>query len=184
MIVGGIFGPKKSGKTTLAQHLSVEYWNAENRRTLVFDPNFSAWGETCWVGQNEADFWRVVWSTQNCLIICDDAASSINRDSDLVDVFTRINHNGHKLLIIGHGGRNLLPVMREQMDTLYLFKCSPKQADTWYEEVWSDEEILKQAPTLGQYEFLLIRQYQTCVKMKLDLKKVSEEKPTVGTENA
>lgn len=168
MIVGGIFGPKKSGKTTLAQHLAESYWKKENRRTLVYDPNHAKWGECCWVAKTEAEFWHTAWRTQNCLLICDDAANSINRDGDLVDVFTRINHNGHKLLVIGHNGTNLLPVMRQQMDVLYLFRTSPKEAARWYEEVWPDEAILT-ANTLERYEFLYIRQYQKTSKMKLDL---------------
>lgn len=167
MIVGGIFGPKKSGKTTLGRYLAEQYWMQEDRRALVLDPNHSDWGSYCWQAPNEEIFWAKVWATKNALIICDDAASSINRNADLIDVFTRINHNGHKLLVIGHNGTNLLPVMREQMDTLYLFRATPTAATKWY-EIFSYEEVLK-ASELKQYEFLFIRSYMPVEKKILTL---------------
>ena len=172
MIVGGIFGPKKSGKTTLGQYLGREYWNAENRRCLVNDPNNSEWGPHFWVAKNEDEFWATAWKTQNCLLICDDAAASIARDGDLVDVFTRINHNGHKLLVIGHSGVNLLPQMREQMDTLYLFKTSPKAAAMWF-EIFPDP-ALDSAVHLGRYEFLYVRQYEKTEKKILTVDQISD----------
>jgi GTPase SAR1 family protein len=180
MIVGGIFGPKKSGKTTLACHLAREYWNAENRRTLVNDPNGTdTWGPHCWLPETviegrrildqerEERFWEAVWATHNCLIICDDAGKTINRNSELNDVFTRINHNGHKLLVVGHGGTNLNPLMRQQMDVLYLFRTTPKESEKWF-EVFGDEQ-LKQAHKLQQYEFLYVRQYQETQRLILDV---------------
>lgn len=157
MIVGGIFGPKKSGKTTLARHLAVQYWELEGRRSLVLDPNNSDWPDCCLQLPSEEIFWNTCWRTKNCLIICDDAAASIARDGDLTDVFTRINHNGHKLLVVGHNGTNLLPTMREQMDVLYLFRATPKAAGYWY-DVFGQEEIL-QSNQLKRYEFLHIENY-------------------------
>lgn len=180
MIVGGIFGPKKSGKTTLANKLAEEYWNQEGRRTLVLDPNQTdAWGPSCWqpdetfhgkettAEEREAQFWHTVWSTTNCLVICDDAGKTIDRDDSLTDVFTRINHNGHKLLVIGHSGTNLNPTMRQQMDVIYLFRTTPSAAKAWY-EVFGYEEI-KSSYTLDRYEFFYVRQYEGVQKLKLDI---------------
>src|ERR1035437_4953489 len=168
MIVGGIFGPKKSGKTTLAHHLGNEYWQQEGRRCLVNDPNFTdKWGANFWVAPNEDEFWIAAWSTKNCLLICDDAGKTIDRDDALTDVFTRINHNGHKLLVVGHNGVNLNPTMREQMDVLYLFRTTPTASKKWYEIFGNDE--LKDAHHLGRYEFYYARQYEGVQKLKLDL---------------
>lgn len=180
MIVGGIFGPKKSGKTTLADHLAQEYWQKENRRCLVNDPNGTdSWSACCWQPEfqkngkripddvREKQFWDVAWSTQNCLLICDDAGKTIDRNDELTDVFTRINHNGHKLLVVGHSGVNLNPTMREQMDVLYLFRTTPSASKKWYEVFGADE--LKTAHKLGRYEFFYVRQYEPTEKLKLDL---------------
>jgi hypothetical protein len=189
MIVGGIFGRKKSGKTTLAKHLGVEYWHSEDRRSLVLDPNATDnWGSNFWVTSDDALFWHTAWSTKHCLLIVDDAGKSIDRDSELTDAFTRINHNGHKLLVIGHDGVNLTRVMREQMDTLYLFAAGNKAVEKW-EEVFPDppppkgmtklQQIrsgqkdiplrMEDAMYLNQYEFLYVRQYKPIEKLKLSL---------------
>ncbi len=188
MIVGGIFGRKKSGKTTLAKHLGKSYWWQEDRRSLVLDPNRTDdWGEHFWVAPDSATFWHTAWNTKNCLLIVDDAGKSIDRNSELVDAFTRINHNGHKLLIVGHDGVNLTRVMREQMDTLYLFCASVDATEAW-QQVFPDkpppkgmtkrEELragkniplrMEDALYLQQYEFLYVRQYKPIERMKLTL---------------
>lgn len=188
MIVGGIFGRKKSGKTTLSKHLGKEYWQREDRRSLVLDPNRTDnWGPEFWVAQSDSEFWETAWKTRNCLLIVDDAGKSIDRNSELVDAFTRINHNGHKLLVIGHDGVNLTRVMREQMDTLYLFCAGDKAVEAWEqvfpdrpppkgmtkrEELRSGKQIplrMEDAMYLQKYEFLYIRQYEPIEKLKLNL---------------
>lgn len=171
MLVGGIFGPKKSGKTTLAQYLAKSYWAKEDRASLVFDPNLSDWPDVCWsppmpqgmsveeaVELREAQFWHTVWSTQNKLIICDDAAKTINRNPELNDIFTRINHNGHKLLVIGHSGVNLLPQHREQLDVIYLFRNTTESGKYWY-DVFGYKECF-QINTLKRYEFITMEQFK------------------------
>lgn len=179
MLVGGIFGPKKSGKTTLARALAEGYWLSEDRASLVNDPNSSGWPKCCWQppasfngrtlspDNREALFWDNVWKTQHKLIICDDAGKSINRNADLNDIFTRINHNGHKLLIIGHNGSNLLPIQREQMDDVYLFRSTLDACKWWY-DVFGDDKIFS-AATLNRYEFLRCRFYEPTEKHILQL---------------
>ncbi len=165
MIVGGIFGPKKSGKTTLARKLAESYWHKENRSSLVLDPNLDDWPTCCWqpptgthAAEREEIFWHTVWSTQNHLIICDDAANSIDRNPELNDIFTRINHNGHKLLVIGHSGVNLLPQHRQQLDIVYLFRNTQESGKWWY-DVFGYKECLA-INSLQRYQFLQVEQYR------------------------
>jgi len=174
MIVGGIFGPKKSGKTTLARALAESYWQKEDRASLVFDPNLDSWPACCWCPpfagdfeKMEANFWQTVWTTKHKLIICDDAAKTVNRNPELNDLFTRINHNGHKLLIIGHSGTNLLPIHRQQMDVIYLFR-STEEAGRWWYDVFGYEEILT-CNKLQRYEFMHVEQYAPVKKHILKL---------------
>lgn len=152
MIIGGIFGPKLSGKSTLAKSLAKAYWKLETRRTLVFDPNGENWGPQAWVTANEDVFWPAIWKTTGCLLIVEEAASTISRERELIPVFTRIRHQGHKVIIVGHSGGDLLPVMRQQIDTLFLFRQPPEAADIW-RRLFSQEEIMR-ACKLGRYEFL------------------------------
>lgn len=192
MLVGAAIGRKKSGKTTLAKHLGLEYWLGEDRPSLVLDPNRAgSWGPEFWLAPDSATFWHTAWSTEHCLLIVDDAGKGIDRNPELEDAFTRINHNGHKLLILGHDGVNMTRIMREQVDTLYLFCAGKKSVEAW-EEVFPDrpppkgmtkrEEIklandgkhnlpvrMEDAMYLQQYEFLYCRQYKPIERMTLNL---------------
>src|SRR3974390_3483489 len=116
MTRGGIFGISLSGKTTLSKHISALYASRYKIPSLVLDPNSEAYGPHATVTSDEASFWETVWKNKNCLVIVDEAAETINSEKDLIPVFTRMRHLGHKLLVIGHRATNLLPIMREQFD--------------------------------------------------------------------
>ncbi len=168
MINGGIFGPKLSGKTTLAKALSKEYYAKKGIRSLVFDPHLDRdWGNQAWLTNNPDQFWAAVWKAQGCLVIAEEAAVTIDRDGDLVPVFTMLRHNRHRLLIVGHSGRELTLGMRNNMDTLYLFKQGPAIAKIWTETI-ADKRIME-CTTLDQYEFLLIRPYKIPERRKLSI---------------
>lgn len=167
MTNGGIFGPKLSGKSTLAMKLSRGYFEKAKMRSLVLDPHLDSWGEQAFVTADEELFWANVWKTKGSLIIVDEAAATIKRSRDLIPVFTKLRHNHHKLIVIGHSGVDLLPTMRQQIDTLYLFRQSKKAADIWSEVM--TEPSLEQAVTLNQYEFLFHEMYKKPSKRKLKL---------------
>ena len=167
MVVSGIFGPKKSGKTTLASALCEEYWAKEGRASLVYDPNGAHWPACCWVTQDRGEFEFAVQKMRSCLIVLEEALTSVGRDPDLAPLFNRGNHYGHKVLVVGHSGTNLLPSMREQFDEVYLFKQSPKAARYWY-EIFPNEKILKTV-YLSQYEFLRVRAFKEPERMMLTL---------------
>jgi hypothetical protein len=166
----GIMGPKLSGKSTLAKKLSQEYWTRLRMRSFILDPNLDSWGKQAWVTNNEEKFWRAVWSTTGALVIVDEAGETINREKDLIPVFTRLRHLHHKLIVIGHSGVNLLPIMRQQLDTLYLFRQSPKAAAIWAEDM--TQEGFKAAVELNEYEFLYGQKFKAPVKMKLALHQI------------
>ncbi len=168
MISGGIFGPKLSGKTTLAKHLSREYWAIENRRSLVFDIHRERdWGPQAWVSGDKQEFWPAIWRIKDCLVIVDEAAVTINREQDLVPVFTVMRHNRHKLLIIGHSGRDLLPSMRQNFDVLFLFRQPPKIAQIWSETFANDELML--CTKLDRYEFIQANLFGTTQRKRLQV---------------
>lgn len=167
MVSAGIFGPKLSGKTTLAKTLSAQYWSKHKVRSIVLDINGDTWGEHAFVMDDEDKFWKVVWETTNSIVIVDEAAATIRRDRELVPVFTRLRHNRHVLIVIGHSGMDLLPAMRQQFDTVYLFRQPESAAKVWAETM--TEKGLLQAVELKQYEFIRHELYQSPQKMKLKL---------------
>lgn len=165
MYSAGIFGPKLSGKTTLAKYLSRQYWQRHKIRSLVLDINSEQWGEQAWTTEDNDKFWDAVWKTSDSLVIVDEASSTIKRDQTLIPVFTRLRHLRHKLIVIGHNGMNLLPIMREQFDTLYLFRQPEKAAKVWA-ETFTQTELLE-AVQLNQHEFLQTELFGKPRKFKL-----------------
>ncbi len=158
MINGGIFGPKLSGKTTLAKTLSREFFLREGRTSLVLDPHVEDWPDCCHVTADETVFWDGVWKTSNKLVIVEEAATTISRERELIPVFTRMRHCHHKLIVIGHSGMDLLPVMRQQLDVIFLFRQPPSASKVWA-EVFCEQGLLA-STQLQQYEFLRCQLYQ------------------------
>ena len=155
----GIFGPSESGKTTLAKKVSIHFWNTEKRRSLVLDPvSKSNWGPHATVFVNEPEFWKIIFKEKNAVVIVDDASVTINRDNELNGVFTTLRHQGHKLVVIGHSGRNLLPQMRDQLQRVFLFKQTPKSVEQWEENFPGID--LTPATTLPQYSFITFANYE------------------------
>ncbi len=165
MINGGIFGPKLSGKTTLAKRICSDIRRTELRDSLILDPHLETWPEGCHATADETKFWEVVWSSKNKLVVVEEAAATIRRERDLVPVFTRLRHCEHKLLVIGHSGMDLLPVMRQQLDVIFLFRQPPSAAKVWA-ECFCQRGLLE-SETLNQYEFLRAEIYAPPVKLKL-----------------
>jgi hypothetical protein len=153
MFSAGAFGPKLSGKTTLVKQLSRQYYSQRSMRSLVLDPNLDGdWGPQAWVTNDREAFFSVVWKSRNCLVIMEEAAASINRDREMVPMFTRLRHLEHRLIVVGHSGADLLPTMRQQFDTLYLFRQPASAGEVWA-EVFADERIME-CTRLKQYEIL------------------------------
>lgn len=163
----GIFGPTLSGKTTLAMKLSRQYWTQYKIRSLVLDPHDEPWGDHAMVFTDEDLFWEAAWKTQNSLIIVEEAAATISRDRTLIPVFTRMRHNKHSLMVIGHNGTDLLPTMRQQLTTVFLFRQPEVAAKIWSVN-FADERLLETTGLL-QYEFIRFESYGTPRKMKLKL---------------
>jgi hypothetical protein len=157
MIRGGIFGPSLSGKTTLGINLSRDYWTKKGIRSLVYDPQDNVWGPQAWQTTDEKHFLQVVRTTRNALVIIDDASVTIKRDRDLLDLFTTLRHNEHRLLVIGHTASDLIPPMRKQLETLFLFWQDRDEAIIW--EKLFPRSNLSRAFDLEQYHFLMARRF-------------------------
>lgn len=157
----GIFGPGLSGKTTLARHLSRSYWYdcEPGKKSLVLDPNLEKWGEQAWVTNDSVAFEKMAFDLETgCMVFVDESSETIARDKDKTKFFTRIRHRGHKLHVIGHTGSSLLPVQREQIQTLFLFRQPESAAKVWA-ELFGNKKILE-ACSLHQHEFLWCRFYE------------------------
>ena len=148
----GIFGPGQSGKTTLAKAV-LRSMAKQGFGALVLDFNADPdWGVHCDVFTNEKLFWKTVWNCQRKMICVEEATETIARKKNLIPVFTRLRHMGHKLMVVGHSGSNLLPIMREQCHTLYLFRQPLESAEIWANTMC--EPRIAECIDLAQFEFL------------------------------
>ena len=153
-------GQSQAGKTSAAIWTSRGAWATERRRSVAYDPNpGTPWGPQCLVfghGRLE-EFWRFVWARKNLNVYVDEVATSMPRDVDAIEAFTRIRHRGHVLHVLIHHANLLLPIQRDQLGTLFLFNQHPGSAKMFAEE-WNDERIY-QCTSLPKYHFLLCRKF-------------------------
>ncbi len=166
----GVFGPSESGKSFLVHRLVLEFAQKYKTKSLILDPHTHEWHRwpteaVGFITEDEKKFWPVVWQSKACIVVVEEASSTIARNRDLIPLFTRLRHQMHRLIVIGHSGMDLLPVMRQQFNQLYLFRQSIDSAKVWANEM--TEPKLRDAVTLKQFEFLSYRMFQTPVKMKL-----------------
>ena len=164
----GIFGPGLSGKTTLAKFLSRSYWSGHGIKSICLDIHREDWGPQAFVTSDPDQFAKMVWAEKSCMVFIDETSSTIDRNKGMTEFFTRIRHNGHKLHVMGHDGSSLLPVMRQQLQTLFLFRQSEDPCKEWA-KLYGNRKIME-AVTLDQHEFLWCRFYPgTAEKRKLTL---------------
>lgn len=164
----GIFGPGDSGKTYLAQALSLDLWQRAGIRSIVLDPNREqGWHNGCFVTDDEAVFTRVFWAEEKCAVFIEEATETIARDKKKSGFFTRGRHRGHKIFVIGHDGMNLLRVQRQQLHTVFLFKQLKECGEVWANQ-FADPTILE-CVNLQQFEFLVCRNWQKAEKRFLHI---------------
>lgn len=161
----GIFGPTTCGKTTLARALSAQYAR-KGRASLVCDPLGVPWPGARWQSPCASALMDKAKRSRNCMLWIEEASMSVSRDRSLAWFFTTSRHLGHITHVIGQDGSSLLPAMRQQISTVYLFRCHHDFADVWARQ-FCDPEISALAPTLARYEFLACRPYEKVRAMRL-----------------
>lgn len=163
----GIFGPGLSGKTTLAKELSRSYWKKHGIKSIVLDPIRDDWGVHAYVATNDADFMSMVRAEKQCAVFVDEASETIAREKEKTGLFTSIRHRGHRMHVIGHDGMSLLPVMRQQLQTLFLFRQNEDALKVWIRLL--SEPGIADASRLEQYEFLWCRLYHKPIRCRLQI---------------
>lgn len=161
----GIVGPTLCGKSNVAKWLMLTYWQKYRVRSLVLDPNPDQLWPSCALRFFDADkFWPFVWTVKGCAVFADEMSSKkTRRNVELVEYFTRGRQNKHVLHVMGHSLCDLVPEMRNQVTTWYLFDQAPDGAELLARE-WSEPQIAFRADEGGcvglpQFEFLKCEKY-------------------------
>ena len=124
---------------------------------FVLDPNGETWGTHAWVSTTFPQWWAKVWASRACNVVCEEAGSTIKRDAEVIELFTRAGHNGYRVFVCGHTSASLLPVMREQLTELYLFRQSTREAEQWA-ELFAEPRVLEACSlNYEAFEFMPIR---------------------------
>lgn len=170
----GIFGQTESGKTSLAQALSVGFFERLKMQSLVLvvqQHELPSWQRLPHVkvfitdAGEDKGFWGQVWKQYGKVVIVEDAVLSVDRNRDLRAVFTTLRHNEHRLIVIGHHGAELLPLMRQSIQELFLFRQPDDVAKSWAHDMV--DEGLRAATTLAQYEFLHCIRWKSTTRARL-----------------
>ncbi len=103
---------------------------------------------------------EIAQGARNCHLFIEEASLSIDRDRSLSWFFTTAGNPafGHLTHIIGQDGSSLLPAMRQQLATVYLFRCHPDLAQIWARQ-FADPRIAELAPRLEKFEFVICQAY-------------------------
>lgn len=164
----GVFGMKQSGKTTLCLKMSL-YFALRGRPTIALDPvKATVWGKhaTKFSMEQEDQFFETAWREFGCLVVIEEASTTLQRDAEKNPVFNRLHHNNHKILVVGHGGNDLLPAQRRQLDQVFLFRQSKQEAKNWSEEFTRDE--IMGSANLNQFEYMHCKRFEVPVIYKLE----------------
>lgn len=168
--VSAIIGPQQCGKTTLAREIARAQWLRHRRRSLVFDPWRSNWGPWAWVTDSLEQFMRAAYQVHGFAVFWEEASDSLERnDKRHRGFFTRLRErevNGRKvghpaLYVLAHDFPALAPIMRNNLNELWLFRQGAKRAQEWA-DLFTDD-ALAQSAQLGQFQFMHKRPFRPAV---------------------
>jgi hypothetical protein len=167
----GVFGASESGKSTLAQKISMEFFVREKRFSIVLlrnnaDKTGNGWGKHSRIYYDAVQFLEAVRSSGNCLVVVEDASATIGGDKEFTDLFTCIRHQGHKLLVIGHHASNLSPEMRDGIQRIFLFLQNEDAIRNYWSKIFPAHD-LECTKRLEQYQFATLANYQPLLICKL-----------------
>lgn len=161
-----VIGGSECGKTTLAAGLSLGLWNRHKLRTLAFDPwlkeNPRRWGKHAWATDEMTKFEHVVFSCRGCCVVWDEGTSTGGRERDKVKFFTAVRHNHPAFFFLGHQYSAMLPVMRNSLTDVFLFRSNPDEATQWA-NIMTDPALLA-ASELPQFACLQKRAFSPVEK--------------------
>lgn len=145
-----IVGMTASGKTTLAKKI-LQTYKAKGIKTAVLDPlNDPTWDADFQTDDPE-EFLDVVYRSQSCALFIDESGTAIGRYAGPMQVLaTQSRHFGHRAYFITQRASQLDRTVRDQCETLFLFRVGKMDGDTMAEEFGYPE--LKQANILGKGE--------------------------------
>lgn len=158
-----IVGTVESGKSTLARALCSSYTAGR----IVLDPLAHPEWHADRVYTDGPRFLATAMQARQCALFVDEAPHVIGRfDSEMHWLATQSRHRGHWAHFVSQRPQQLPPVVREQCPILFCFRVSPPAAALLAYE-YTQPQIEAEAPQLGQGEFLRVRRWGGCERLRL-----------------
>lgn len=121
-----ILGITGTGKTTLAKRLS----NQSQRQVVVLEPfTTGGWNSNAYFAQDADEVLAIAQSNKNLDIFIDESAETLCRDNAFQFLATRSRQYGHRVFFIAQRASQILPVIRNNCETVYCFRQSKKDAE-------------------------------------------------------
>lgn len=158
-------GIGKSGKTTLMREIAT-LAKSHGHGVLVLDPNWGQW-DCDYLTDDLTKFMRVAKASRRCLLVMDECGESIARDPTAVWLATRARHWGHLSFFGMHSWTQLLPVIRNQCTTAYVFSQSVEDSAALARHF--NDRLIASAAELKQGEFIHKEPFLPAKIKKLDL---------------
>lgn len=147
---GALVGGTGSGKTYLAKKMAEAY--KVSRPVIVFDPMENGYPGSYVTSDFDAFILQAKNHKQCALFI--DESSEVSKHPDFNWCFTIARNLGHESNFISQRHTQVPPIIRENVERLYLFKCSDKSAQNWAEEFAMPEILMLQAERYPRYHFI------------------------------
>lgn len=129
-----IIGRKRSGKTVLSLAMAAQY-RAQGYALLVLDPHGNPAWHADWMTDNlERFLWKVKRSSSCILFVEETGNGQIGRQPEFEYLVTEAHHRGHVTHYISQYHTQVTPIVRANVDRLYLFRSGPKSSKEWGEQ--------------------------------------------------
>lgn len=162
-----ICGGSTCGKTTLAQVLAAEYLK-NGIPVFVLSARKEHWPCSQMVHSiEELNAWIDAQKAANAkrekpqrlAVFIDDAGQTIDKwDKRFHYYATDARHDHIRSHFLVQAGPQIPPIVRDNCETLFLFRCGVRVAQLWYDQ-FVHQELIDQCTTLQQYEFLKVTKF-------------------------
>jgi len=176
-----ICGGSTCGKSTLGKVLAQQFLR-KNHAVYVLAARSEKWpcSKLClsmdelwsWVSaQRKANRKRIEQGQKpiKIAVFIDDAGQTIDKYDKRFNYFaTDARHDYIRSIFLIHAGPQILPVVRNCVETLYLFRCATSVAKLWYDQ-FVHRELLEVSESLDKYQYLWVPKFGKPEPRMLDL---------------
>lgn len=154
-----------SGKTTLAKKIAANF-KANNIACFVLDPLLDpSWGAD-FITDNPDYFMKIVGESRECALFIDESGESIGRNGgEMNKLATRYRHFGHRAHFIAQRAQQLDKIVRDNCETVYLFRSSKGDCKLLAEEYGHEE--LETGYALEKGEFFMAARFEKLIRTRV-----------------